>query len=145
MEGSEIPPTKEELSSKHSPDGPTHDVVFGEITESWAELPQCAHPVTKQSARTVLRFDNSLGQIPGHCHPHNETQIGMGVLSIPTALDSLGIIPGVVCLCLIACICTWSNYIIGTFKLNHREVYGIDDAGALMLGRVGRGVLSVAF
>jgi amino acid permease len=74
-----------------------------------------------------------------------KTQIGLGVLSIPTALDSLGMIPGVICLCIIACICTWSNYVIGTFKLNHREVYGIDDAGALMFGPAGRGILSVAF
>lgn len=29
--------------------------------------------------------------------------------------------------------------------MNHREVYGIDDAGTLLFGRVGRGVLSVAF
>ena len=31
--GQKYTPTKEELSSKHSPDGPTHDVVFGETTE----------------------------------------------------------------------------------------------------------------
>lgn len=74
-----------------------------------------------------------------------KTQIGLGILSIPTAFDSLGIVPGVICLCTIACITTWSDYVIGRFKLNHREVYGIDDAGALIFGPIGRGVLSVAF
>lgn len=54
----------------------------------------------------------------------------------------MGDLPGVVCSRVIACICTWSNYIIGRIKLNHREVYGIDDAGTLLFGRVGRGVLS---
>lgn len=74
-----------------------------------------------------------------------KTQIGLGVLSIPTAFDSLGIVPGIICLCGIAVITTWSGYVIGTFKLNHPEVYGIDDAGALMFGRTGRIVLSAAF
>lgn len=74
-----------------------------------------------------------------------KTQIGLGVLSIPMAFDSLGLVPGVIILLCIAVITTWSDYIIGAFKLNHPEVYGIDDAGALMFGRIGRGILSVAF
>lgn len=74
-----------------------------------------------------------------------KTQIGLGVLAIPTTFDALGIVPGVICLCAIASIMTWSNYVIGTFKLNHREVYSIDDAGALIFGPIGRAVLSVSF
>lgn len=74
-----------------------------------------------------------------------KTQIGLGVLSIPVAFDSLGIVPGVICLCAIAAITTWSDYIIGVFKLRHREVYGIDDVGELLLGRTGRILLGGAF
>jgi len=74
-----------------------------------------------------------------------KTQIGLGLLSVPGAFDVLGIVPGIICLCAISCITTWSAYIIGTFKLHHREVYGIDDAGHLICGQVGRGVLSIAF
>lgn len=74
-----------------------------------------------------------------------KTQIGLGVLAIPTTFDALGIVPGVICLCVVASIMTWSNYVIGTFKLNHREVYSIDDAGALIFGPIGRAVLSVSF
>lgn len=74
-----------------------------------------------------------------------KTQIGLGVLSIPMAFDTLGIVPGVLCLCAIAAVTTWSDYVIGTFKLNHREVYGIDDAAALMFGPIGRWALSVIF
>lgn len=74
-----------------------------------------------------------------------KTQIGLGVLSIPAAFDALGIVPGVICLCAIAVISTWSDYVIGTFKLRHREVYGIDDAGALMFGRVGKEVFGGIF
>jgi amino acid permease len=74
-----------------------------------------------------------------------KTQIGLGVLAIPTAFDILGIVPGVICLCVVACIITWSNYVVGKFKLNHPEIYSIGDVGALIFGNIGRGILSVAF
>lgn len=74
-----------------------------------------------------------------------KTQIGLGVLSIPAVFDVLGIIPGVICLITIAGITTWSDYIVGVFKLRHREVYGIDDAGGKMFGRIGKEVFGVAF
>lgn len=74
-----------------------------------------------------------------------KTQIGLGVLSIPVAFDALGIVPGVICLIVIAAITTWSDYIIGVFKLRHSEVYGIDDVGQLLLGRTGRIFLGGAF
>ena len=67
-----------------------------------------------------------------------KTKIGLGVLSIPSAFDTLGLIPGLICMLAIAVITTWSDYMIGVFKLNHREVYSIADAGGLMFGRIGR-------
>lgn len=73
-----------------------------------------------------------------------KTQFGIGVLSMPQILDSLGMVPGVICILAIAGITTWSNYVIGTFKLKHPETYAIDDAGALMFGRIGREFLGVA-
>lgn len=74
-----------------------------------------------------------------------KTQIGLGVLSIPAVFDVLGLIPGVLCLIAIAFITTWSDYIVGIFKLNHPEVYGIDDVGRMLFGRIGREFLGVAF
>lgn len=67
-----------------------------------------------------------------------KSQIGLGVLSIPASFDVLGLIPGIICLIAIAAITTWSDYIVGKFKLRHPEVYGIDDAADLMFGRVGK-------
>ncbi|KAM5351247.1 hypothetical protein ACJ41O_003970 [Fusarium nematophilum] len=74
-----------------------------------------------------------------------KTQIGLGVLSIPATFDALGIVPGVICLCVIAGLTTWSDYMIGVFKRNHPDVYSIDDAGYKMFGRVGREVLAVGY
>lgn len=74
-----------------------------------------------------------------------KTQIGLGVLSIPAVLDVLGMVPGIICLIAIAIITTWSDYMVGVFKLRHRSVYGIDDAGELMFGAIGREAFAVAY
>lgn len=73
-----------------------------------------------------------------------KTQLGLGILSMPDILNTLGLIPGVICICCVAVVTTWSNYMIGVFKVKHRDVYGIDDAGALMFGSVGREAFAVA-
>jgi amino acid permease len=52
-----------------------------------------------------------------------KTQIGLGVLSIPLVFDTLGLIPGIICLIMIATMTGWSAYVIGIFKLNHPEVW----------------------
>lgn len=74
-----------------------------------------------------------------------KTQIGLGVLAIPSALNALGMVPGILCLVAVAVITTWSGYVIGTFKLQHREVYSIDDAGGIIFGLPGRAALSIGF
>lgn len=74
-----------------------------------------------------------------------KTEIGLGVLSIPDAFDSLGIVPGVIILIAISVITTWSAYVAGKFKLNHPETYGVADAGELMFGVAGREGFAIAF
>lgn len=74
-----------------------------------------------------------------------KAQIGLGVLSIPEAFNALGLVPGIVCLIVIAVVTTWSGYMVGAFKLNHRDVYGVDDATGLIFGPIGREVLGVGF
>ncbi|KAE8158602.1 transmembrane amino acid transporter protein-domain-containing protein [Aspergillus tamarii] len=71
-----------------------------------------------------------------------KTQIGLGVLSIPTAFDTLGIVPGIICLCAIAVITTWSDYMIGAFKLRHGSVFSIDDVDWIFVS--GSGMLSLS-
>jgi amino acid permease len=74
-----------------------------------------------------------------------KTQIGLGVLSIPEVFHALGLIPGVICLLVIAAMTSWSNYIIGVFKRNHPDVYGIDDVGRKIFGRVGYEFFGITF
>lgn len=74
-----------------------------------------------------------------------KTEVGIEVLSIPQAFDSLGMIPGTLVLVAIASITTWSAYVVGCFKLNHPQVYGIADVGFLLFGPACREILSVGF
>ncbi|RBQ74970.1 hypothetical protein FVER14953_07377 [Fusarium verticillioides] len=102
-----------------------HDEVFGDITEDGPNY------------RDVGWLGTSALMM--------KTQIGLGILSIPSAFHTLGLVPGLICLLVIGGITTWSDYIIGIFKLNHREVYGIDDAGGILFGRFGRELLGISF
>ncbi|KAF5529962.1 amino acid transporter [Fusarium mexicanum] len=103
----------------------THDPVFGAMTEDGPNY------------RNVGWVGTSIIMM--------KTQIGLGVLSIPAAFDILGMIPGVICMLIIAALTTWGAYVIGPFKLKHPEIYGIDDATGLVFGRVGRELVSIGF
>ncbi|KAH7011006.1 transmembrane amino acid transporter protein-domain-containing protein [Ilyonectria destructans] len=74
-----------------------------------------------------------------------KTQLGLGMLSIPAAFNTLGIVPGVICLLAIAGLITYASYIIGGFKLNHPKVYRIDDIAAIIFGPIGRELFSLGF
>ncbi|KAF5720599.1 neutral amino acid permease [Fusarium mundagurra] len=102
-----------------------HDDVFGDITDEGPNY-------------------RAVGWI-GTVALMMKTQVGLGVLSIPAVFDVLGILPGIICLIVIAGITTWSDYMIGVFKRNHPQIYGIDDAGFLIFGRVGREIFGIAF
>lgn len=74
-----------------------------------------------------------------------KTQMSLGVLSIPSVFNTLGMVPGVILLCSIAVITTWSGYIVGAFKVRHRHIYGVDDVGGLLFGNVGKLIFGIAF
>ncbi len=74
-----------------------------------------------------------------------KTQMGLGVLSIPQVFDTLGIIPGIIIVLAISFMTGWSSWMVGVFKLRHPEVYGIDDVGRMLFGRVGFELLGAAY
>ncbi|GAA6021117.1 hypothetical protein JCM10207_003373 [Rhodosporidiobolus poonsookiae] len=73
-----------------------------------------------------------------------KTQLGIGVLTIPSALHTLGLVPGVLCILALAIITTWTDFTIGRFKVRHPEVYSLSDAGRLMFGPVGEWTFAIA-
>ncbi|KAF4971985.1 hypothetical protein FSARC_1315 [Fusarium sarcochroum] len=112
-------PAPEPTKHRHEEEaGVTNDAVFGTITEDGPNY-------------------RNVGWL-GTAVLMTKSQIGLGVLSIPASFDALGLIPGIICMLVIAVITTWSDYIVGRFKINHPEVYGIDDAAGLVFGRIGK-------
>lgn len=97
--------------------GEVHDAVFGAVTTDGPNYRNVGWLGT-----TALMM---------------KTQIGLGVLSMPAVFDTLGLIPGIILLLTIAGITTWSDWMVGVFKLRHHDVYGIDDVGKLLFGRIG--------
>ncbi|KAE8164934.1 transmembrane amino acid transporter protein-domain-containing protein [Aspergillus tamarii] len=121
----EDPESLEPPSKAASVHNITTDAVFGDITEDSPNY-------------------RDVGWI-GTAALMTKSMLGLGVLSIPNALGVLGLIPGVISLLAIAVIATWSMHIVGVFKINHREVYGIDDVGYKLFGVFGREFLGTAF
>ncbi|KAM0552396.1 hypothetical protein ACHAPJ_007956 [Fusarium lateritium] len=122
----------------------THDAVFGSITEDGPNYRNVFLSQLNLPYKAPGLTCNQVGWI-GTSVLMMKAQIGLGVLSIPAAFDILGLVPGVLCLIAIAIITTWSNYMVGVFKINHREVYGIDDVGSMLFGRIGREILGAGF
>lgn len=53
--------------------------------------------------------------------------------------------PGIIIIITIGTIITWSDYVVGTFKINHPEVYTLADVGFIIAGPIGREVLGFAY
>lgn len=71
--------------------------------------------------------------------------IGLGALAMLSILHNLGLIPGVMAMLFVGLVSWWSMRSIGLFKLRHPEVYAIDDAGGVLMGRVGRELFGAAY
>ncbi|CAN6674760.1 hypothetical protein TRVA0_064S00166 [Trichomonascus vanleenenianus] len=72
-----------------------------------------------------------------------KTQIGLGVLSLPQTFEAMGFVPGLISLCILCLMTTWTGVVVGRFRLNHPEVYGIGDAAYLLFGTAGREIMGM--
>ncbi|CAF9914605.1 hypothetical protein IMSHALPRED_001958 [Imshaugia aleurites] len=70
--------------------------------------------------------------------------ISLGVLSLPSVLASIGLVPGVILIIGLGIIATYTGYVIGQFKLAHPRVHNMADAGEVMAGRIGREIFGGA-
>lgn len=55
--------------------------------------------------------------------------VSLGILALPQALAILGIVPGMLCICLLGIVATYTGYLIGEFKLAHPSVQLHADCG----------------
>ncbi|TIC44740.1 amino acid transporter [Wallemia mellicola] len=64
-----------------------------------------------------------------------KTQIGLGVLSIPAAMQTLGAAVGLVVLFGLGIITAWSNHASGKFKMAHPSVHSTPDTALVIFGK----------
>lgn len=69
--------------------------------------------------------------------------VSLGVLALPQALAILGLVPGLLCICFLGLIATYTGWLIGEFKLAHPKVQSFADCGELIAGPIGREVMAV--
>ncbi|KAJ5433661.1 uncharacterized protein N7458_012817 [Penicillium daleae] len=117
-----------------------HDAVFGDMGEGG---PNYRNVRIEHNIVTTTSDLFKLGWI-GTAVLMTKTQIGLGVLGIPSVLNTVGLIPGIILLLVVGGITTWSDYIVGDFKIRHRHVYSIDDVGEMLFGPIGREFFGVA-
>ncbi|KAJ5353256.1 hypothetical protein N7452_002230 [Penicillium brevicompactum] len=70
--------------------------------------------------------------------------ISLGILALPKALATLGLVPGIVAIVAIGIISTYTGYTIGQFKCRYVQVHSMADAGEILMGRFGRSTLDAA-
>ncbi|GAA5854748.1 hypothetical protein JCM8547_004056 [Rhodosporidiobolus lusitaniae] len=74
-----------------------------------------------------------------------KSQIGIGVLSLPYAFHTLGLVPGILVLLSLFFMTLWCDYYTGVFKEKHPSVYSLSDAGRLMFGKFGEEFVGVMY
>ncbi|KAH0555703.1 hypothetical protein GP486_006353 [Trichoglossum hirsutum] len=70
--------------------------------------------------------------------------ISLGILSLPSVLATIGLVPGIIVIVGLGIAATYTGYVIGQFKAQYPHVHNMADAGEVLLGAVGREVFGIA-
>lgn len=70
--------------------------------------------------------------------------ISIGILSLPSVLATIGLVPGVILIVGLGIIATYTGYVYGQFKEAYPHVHNMADAGEVMFGSVGRELFGAA-
>ncbi|KAI7185699.1 transmembrane amino acid transporter [Hortaea werneckii] len=68
--------------------------------------------------------------------------VSNGMLSLPSSLAVVGIVPGLIIIVFLGVFATYTSWLLVKFKMNHPEVHNMGDAGYILFGAVGREVLA---
>ncbi|KAA8910700.1 neutral amino acid permease [Sphaerosporella brunnea] len=63
--------------------------------------------------------------------------VSLGILSLPSTLKAVGLVPGVLLLVGLGILATYTGYVIGQFKLRYPQVHTFAEAGGVIAGRWG--------
>ncbi|QKX60385.1 uncharacterized protein TRUGW13939_07530 [Talaromyces rugulosus] len=64
--------------------------------------------------------------------------VSLGVLSLPAAVASLGIVPSIILIVGLGIIATYTGYVISQFRMRYPHIQNLADAGEILFGWFGR-------
>ncbi|KAJ6114957.1 hypothetical protein N7486_000735 [Penicillium sp. IBT 16267x] len=64
--------------------------------------------------------------------------ISLGIMSLPSAVATLGIVPALLLILGLSGISWYTGYVFGQFKLRYPHVHSMGDAGEILMGPIGR-------
>jgi len=70
--------------------------------------------------------------------------ISLGILSLPSVLAAVGIVPGIILIAGLGILATYTGYVLGQFKMAYPHVHNMADAGEVLLGAWGREIFGAA-
>lgn len=68
--------------------------------------------------------------------------VSNGMLSLPSALAAVGMVPGLLIIIFLGGFATYTSWLLVKFKIRHPEVHTMGDAGYIMFGPIGRELLA---
>ncbi|CAG8172776.1 unnamed protein product [Penicillium salamii] len=69
--------------------------------------------------------------------------ISLGILSFPSAVATLGMVPAAVILVFLSVLSWYTGLLIGQFKLRYPQVHSMADAGGVLWGPIGREIVGI--
>lgn len=70
--------------------------------------------------------------------------VSLGILSLPSVLAAIGMVPGVILLATLGAAATYTGYVYGQFKAAYPHVANMADAGEVLMGPFGREFVGTA-
>ncbi|RPB14652.1 amino acid transporter [Morchella conica CCBAS932] len=70
--------------------------------------------------------------------------ISLGILSLPSVLKAVGLVPGCILIIGLGIIATYTGYVLGQFKLRYPQVHTFAEAGEIIMGGFGRELFATA-
>ncbi|EME39842.1 hypothetical protein DOTSEDRAFT_178667 [Dothistroma septosporum NZE10] len=70
--------------------------------------------------------------------------ISLGILSLPSVMATIGLVPGVILLVILGMIASYTGFVFGQFKQAFPHVANMADAGEVLMGAFGRELIGTA-
>lgn len=72
-------------------------------------------------------------------------QIGLGALSLPGTLHTLGFFPGILCFLILACVTGFAGYCCGNARQYYPQMHSVADAAEVMFGPKGKEAMGFVY